>query len=209
MSANLRRILTPWFQTRDSTEDYVSRWPSCYPPNLHSRAETVNGKLTRRDYLPMKPFTPEHYVEFESCNARVKQVIFEDTKDGVRDVRGPKIIHTTMRDTEKSYLSFASCNSCFRLKARDFSDSEKTPHPMDSELSCPDLAQIGLCGCIICNKCVQSVVNHLTNLKMDYVHCPYCGNARCFSRYFRIWAVTENVLEENVGSLGDNVRFYY
>ena len=209
VSANLRKILTPWFTGGDSTEKYIDRWPSCYPPNLHSRAETINGKLSRRDYLPKKPFTPEHYVQFQSCNARIKQVIFEDTKNGDRDTEGPNILHVTMRNTASSYLSFASCNSCYRLKARNFSDTDKTPHPMNSQMSCPDLPQIGLCGCILCNKCVRSVVYHPENSKMNYVHCPYCGNHSCFSKYFRIWAVTENVWEENGGSLDSNVHFYY
>ena len=208
VSANLRKILTPWFTTGDSTDKDAPKWPSNYPPNLHSRARTVNGKLTQRDYLPLEPLTEGHYVKFKSRNAHIKQVIFEDTRDGERGVGGAKIIHATMRDTTEGYLSFASCNCCFKMEARNFSDTTRTPHPMDSQISCPDLAQVGLCGCIICNKCVMSVVNHPMNKDMNYVHCPYCGNKTCFSKYFRIWAVTENVYDATFGSLG-NVNFYY
>ena len=207
VSANLRRILAPWFITDDSTDPNAPKWPSNYPPNLNPRAETTNGKLTNRDNLPLEPFTEEHYVQFESRNARIKQVIFEDTRNGDRDAGGPNIIHATTRDTTETYLSFASCNCCFRLRARDFADTTRSPYPMGSQISCPDLAQIGLCGCIICNNCVRSVVNHPMNNEMDYVHCPYSGNGRSFSKYFCIWAVTEDVYEDINGGLG-NIRFY-
>jgi len=202
VSANLRRILSPWFTTGDSTTPDAPKWPSNYPPNLNSRAKTINGKLTKRDYLPLKPFAEENYVQFESCNARIKQIIFEATRNGDRDVGDANILHATVRHTTETYFSFASCHCCFKSKARDFSDASRTPHPMDSQISCPDLAQVGLCGCIVCNKCVRSVVNHPSNKEMDYVHCPYCGNGRCFSKYFRIWAVTDNVFEEAMGSGG-------
>ena len=202
VSEDLLEILTPWFSPSTPNDSNESRWPSCFPPNLHPRVETINGRVPRRDFLPMLPFTRKNYVQFQSNDARIKQVLFEDTKNDQRSTSGLKIIHSILKTESDMYYSFGSCNSCYHLKLRNFADANKTPHPINSTLSCDDLPQIGLCGCIICNRCVRSVVNHPVNFKKDFVHCPYCGNARCFSRFFRIWAVTEDVYARHINLRG-------
>lgn len=177
-------------------ETLIERWPSCYPPNVWPRAETVDGQLVSQDRLGIPIVTEFPYAENHSVDARIQEVFFEDTRNNTRQAGergGMSLLYYHLKSNSAMYFSFGSCNCCYRTRARDFTDTNRTPHPMNVPISSPNLAQIGLCGCIICNACVGSVVNHPTNIEKDFVHCPYCGNAGVFSRHLRIWAVSEEV----------------
>ena len=69
---DVHRLLYPYFKQSGSADSDSSKWPSCYPPNGNPRAETINGSLGKRDYLPLLPFTTKDYKKYGASNTRIK-----------------------------------------------------------------------------------------------------------------------------------------
>ena len=174
--------------------DWMDVQPSNYPPNMYPRVLTVEGRASRRDYLPAKGITQEHYRIFGACDAKYLEIVWEFTPNGTR-ARNP-IILGTKRVGSDTYWSFGSCNACWRLSKRDFTDTDRTKHPLRTTVDNPDLPRMGRCGCICCNQCIRELELHAANRGECYVHCPYCGNKACFSKNLRIWVVSREVKRE-------------
>jgi hypothetical protein len=192
---DVHRLLNPFFVPSGSAESDQKKWPSCYPPNGNPRAETINGSLVKRDYLPLKPFTLEDYTTYGASDTRVKELVYEDNRREPGYGLSRNVIHRVAKKESDLYFSFASCNLCYKTGMRNFGDSEITPYPTRVSSSHPLLPQVGLCGCIICNECIQQLIDHPRNRNKWFVHCPYCGNANCFSKHYTIWAVSEKVFK--------------
>ena len=197
---DVTRLLTPFFSASTGSETDYKKWPSCFPPNKNPRAETKAGKLSKRDHLPVLPFTMCDYRSYGASDYRIKEIIFEDTNAQHKSLPARKVIYRVTKLEQDLYFSFASCNMCYKSRLRNFGDSMITPYPGRVSSNHPCLPQVGLCGCVVCNTCVNSVVYHPSNEKEWYVHCPYCGNPRCFSKHFKIWVVSEGVYEKEMAT---------
>jgi hypothetical protein len=193
---DVTRLLTPYFTPSGKNELDTKKWPSCYPPNQNPRAETKSGKLSNRDHLPLLPFTLSEYQSYGACDTRIKELIYEDTNTQRKQGEARNVIHRVTKLEQDLYFSFGSCNMCYRSGLRKFGDSEITPYPGRVSSKHPCLPQVGLCGCVLCNACVNSVVDHPANRNEWFVHCPYCGNLHCFSKHYKIWAVSDNVFKK-------------
>ena len=171
--------------------DWMEIKPSNCPPNMYPRVMTINGRVGRRDYLPVKSITRDHYTKYRACNAKYLEVIWEFTPNGRRAT--VPIILETKRVGSETYWSFGSCHACWKLDIRNFTNTDRTPHPLSASVNDPNLPRMGQCGCICCNKCVQELETHAANEKECYVHCLYCGNKACFSKNLLIWVISHEV----------------
>jgi len=171
--------------------DWMEVKPSKYPPNMYPRVLTIEGKISQRDYLPVKDISRKQYKKFGACDAKYLEIVWEFTPNGTRADK--PIILETKRVGSDTYWSFGSCHACWKLSKRDFTDTNRTKHPLRMPVDNPDLPRMGRCGCICCNQCVRELEMHDANKSECYVHCPYCGNSACFSKNLRIWVVSREI----------------
>jgi hypothetical protein len=181
---------------KDVYHYWLNAIPSNYPPNLHSRVESKDGAIYKRDYQPAIGIGKEDYRRFNACDTKYVEIIWEFTPNGYA-LHDRMVLQLTMKEREATYWSFGSCNACWKQKRRDFSNNAITRHPLRVQADNPSLPRLGRCGCVVCNKCVMEIEMHENNRdKMD-VHCPYCGNEDCFSKHMRIWVVSNEVSNLN------------
>jgi hypothetical protein len=175
--------------------DWMDVIPSHYPPNLYPRVLTWKGRVGEKDHLPMKGITRTEYQKYKAVDAKYLEIIWEFTPNGIRAEK--PLLLETKRVASSTYWSFGSCNGCWKLSRRNFTDTSRTPHPLDTSVDNPNLPRMGRCGCICCNLCILELELHPANKKECYVHCPYCGSQACFSKNLRIWVVSKEVKELN------------
>ena len=63
------------------------------PPNMYARVLNIEGKACKRDYLPAKGISREHYTELGACDAKYLEIIWEFTPNGTR-AKKPIILAT-------------------------------------------------------------------------------------------------------------------
>ncbi len=175
---------------RDVYRYWLTAIPSKYPPNLNQRALSKDGRLERRDYLPVLGISKKEYIEYQACDAKYLEYLWEFTPKGYAL---EERMFLKIKYTQATYWSFGSCHSCWKQKKRNFTNTDLTPHPMKAKVDNPNLPRLGRCGCIICNECVMELELHEINKNEVSVHCPYCGNKDCFSKHMRVWLVSTEV----------------
>jgi hypothetical protein len=171
---------------------WMTASPSKYPPNLHSRVESRDGAIVRRDYKKLVGIGIKEYKQFKACDAKYVELIWEFTPDG-QALEKRMVVNFKIRSAHQTYWSFGSCNSCWKQGRRNFTDTDITGHPLQAHANDPNLPRLGRCGCVICNECVLELERSPRNKEKMDVHCPYCGNEECFSKHMRIWLVSEEV----------------
>jgi hypothetical protein len=138
----------------------------------------------------MMGITVKEYMHFHACDVKFVEIIWEFTQNGCR-LKEQMVIKVERKNTP--IWSFGSCNSCWKQVRRDFTNTQKTNHPLEAVVDDPSLPRLGRCGCVVCNECVMKLENHNNNKDEMNVHCPYCGNKDCFSKHMRIWLVSAEV----------------
>jgi hypothetical protein len=69
-----------------SVEDVYHAWlkaePSNYPPNLHNRVQSKEGKIEHQDLSPVVGITRNDYIQFHAYDAKYTSIIWEFTPGG-------------------------------------------------------------------------------------------------------------------------------
>jgi hypothetical protein len=89
---------------------------------------------------------------------------------------------------------FANCMVCWQQQKRDFSDSDKTPHPYSVPTSNPGTPQLGVCGCVICNECLTEQFARRPDKTV--ISCPYCAELGSYNLDVKAWIVCAAVSEK-------------
>ena len=92
---------------------WMTASPSKYPPNLHSRVESRDGAIVRRDYKKLVGIGIKEYKQFKACDAKYVELIWEFTPDG-QALEKRMVVNFKIRSAHQTYWSFGSCNSCWK-----------------------------------------------------------------------------------------------
>ena len=175
---------------------WMTASPSKYPPNLHTRVQSRDGCVYKRDFMPLVGIGINEYRKFKACDAKYVKSIWEFTPNG-KALKIRMVLKMEMRDVSTTHWSFGSCNACWKKGKRNFTDSTMTGHPLRLPCDDPSLPRLGRCGCVVCNECVRELEMNIHNKERMDVHCPYCGNEECFSKHMRIWLVSDEINNHN------------
>ena len=136
-------------------------------------------------------------MTFNACDAQFVEIIWEFTPNG-SSLTNRMVLNMETKQTEATNWSFGSCNSCWKRKRRNFTNTVITGHPLRLPADTLSLPRLGRCGCVVCNECVMEIEMHPNNHQKMSVHCPYCGNEDCFSKHMRIWLISNEVRNLNI-----------
>ena len=134
------------------------------------------------------------FKQFDAVHVQWTRLLWEKADHGVRigPMKEDLFVFKEVSN-ESPEFTFGSCFSCWRTKRRNFSDPKKTPYPFDVSNNHPALPQLGRCGCVCCNECVNAILLHPSNEQQTSVHCPYCSNHDSFKKHLRIWCISRQV----------------
>jgi hypothetical protein len=172
----------------------VNARPHVFPPSINPPYEYRDGVAVakRSDTTKMT----QEVWEANNCDVvHWSAIVVESTPNGERQLRKsgkPTTISMAYGGKGIWEHCFANCMLCWRLKKRDFFDSERTANPYKVDIGNPTILQLGCCGCVICNECIMAQFE--TRPSEAIIHCPYCKQAESFNRDVKAWMLIEEVL---------------
>jgi hypothetical protein len=92
--------------------------------------------------------------------------------------------------------SFADCIICWRRQQQDFSNASKTPHPYSVTINYHTAPQLGCCGCVCCNKCLNVELSSHPNEPL--IPFPHCAKLESYCRHIKAWIVCDAVVNKGI-----------